>query len=138
MSMTESSIEGARQGERSTTSKSVWAGRILSVLVALPFVMSSVMKLIRHPEVIKGMTHLGLPESILLPLGVIELLCVVVYLIPQTAFFGAILLTGYIGGTIITHWRMGEPIYVQILIGVLAWIALYLRRPRLREVVWSA
>jgi threonine/homoserine efflux transporter RhtA len=137
MSMTESSIEGARQGERSTTSKSVWVGRILAVLVSLPFVISSVMKLIRHPEVIKGMTHLGLPESILLPLGVIELLCVVLYLIPQTAFFGAILLTGYVGGTIITHWRMGEPMYVQILFGVLAWIGLYLRRPRLREVVWS-
>lgn len=137
MSMTESSIQGSRQGEGSTTSRSVWIGRILSVLVSLPFVMSSVMKLIRHPEVMKGMTHLGLPESILLPLGVIELLCVVLYLIPQTAFFGAILLTGYIGGTIITHWRMGEPMYLQILFGVLVWIGLYLRRPRLREVVWS-
>jgi hypothetical protein len=138
MSMTESSIEGAgaaRHGEGSA--KRLWVGRILSVLVSLPFVFSSVMKLIRHPEVMKGMTHLGLPESILLPLGVIELLCVVLYLIPQTAFFGAILFTGYVGGTIITHWRLGEPVYLQILLGILIWVGLYLRRPRLRAVLWS-
>ena len=137
--MTETSIGGSGTAEaaRGGTAKSVWAGRILSVIVSLPFILSAAMKLVRHPEVIKGMAHLGLPDPILMPLGVIELLCVVVYLIPQTAFFGAILLTGYVGGTIITHWRMGEPMYLQIAFGVLIWVGLFLWRPRLREAIWA-
>jgi DoxX-like family len=118
--------------------KTIWAGRVISLLVALPFVMSAAMKLMRHPEVIKGMGHLGLPESLIVPLGIVELLCVVLYLIPKTAIFGAILLTGYVGGTIITHLRLGEPVYMHIALGILAWLGLYLRRPRLREVLWAA
>ncbi len=117
--------------------KAIWAGRALSILVALPFVFSAVMKLTMHPEVIKGMSHLGLPESLILPLGVVELLCVVVYLVPQTSVLGAILLTGYVGGTIITHLRVGEPIYLNIILGLLIWLGLYLRRPRIRELLWS-
>ena len=116
--------------------KRIWAGRVLSLLLALPFVMSAVMKLIVHPMVVEGMTHLGLPQSMIRPLGVVELLCVVIYLIPQTSFFGAILLTGYIGGTIVTHWRLGEPVYLQALFGILFWVGLYLRRPRMRESIW--
>lgn len=135
--MSETSIGGSAEAARGGTARSVWAGRILSVVVSLPFIFSAAMKLVRHPEVIKGMTHLGLPESILLPLGVIELLCVVVYLVPQTAFFGAILFTGYVGGTIITHWRVGEPMYLQIAFGVLIWVGLYLRRPKLRDAIWT-
>jgi hypothetical protein len=118
--------------------KTIWAGRVISLLVALPFVMSAAMKLMRHPEVIKGMGHLGLSESLIVPLGIVELLCVVLYLIPKTSIFGAILLTGYVGGTIITHLRLGEPVYTHIALGVLAWLGLYLRRPRLREVLWAA
>src|SRR5213082_1821259 len=110
--------------------KMIWVGRVISLLVGLPFAFSAVMKLTRHPEVIKGMTHLGLPESLTVPLGVIELLCAVVYLVPQTSFFGAILLTGYVGGTIITHWRVGEAPIPQIIFGVLFWVGLYLRKPR--------
>ncbi len=117
--------------------KAIWAGRALSILVALPFVFSAVMKLTMHPEVIKGMSHLGLPESLIMPLGVIELLCVVVYLVPKTSVLGAILLTGYVGGTIITHLRVGEPIYLNIILGLLIWLGLYLRRPRIRELLWS-
>ena len=118
--------------------KAIWAGRVISILVALPFAFSAAMKLIAHPEVIKGMAHLGLPESLIMPLGIIELLCVVVYLVPQTSFFGAILLTGYVGGTIITHLRVGEPVYMNVIIGFLIWVGLYLRRPRLQELVWSS
>jgi len=117
--------------------KAIWAGRVVSILAALPFVFSAVMKLIVHPEVVKGMSHLGLPESLIRPLGVIELLCVVIYLVPQTSVLGAILFTGYVGGTIITHLRVGEPVYLNIILGLLIWLGLYLRRPRLRELVWS-
>src|SRR5882724_11154488 len=117
--------------------KAIWAGRAVSILVALAFAFSAVMKLIVVPDVVKGMSHLGLPESLIRPLGVIELLCVVVYLVPQTAVLGAILFTGYVGGTIITHLRVGEPVYLNIILGLLIWLGLYLRRPRIRELLWS-
>jgi hypothetical protein len=117
--------------------KIIWAGRVVSVIAALPFAMSAAMKLMIHPEVVKGMSHLGLPETLIVPLGVLEMLCVVVYLVPRTSFLGAILFTGYVGGTVITHLRLGEPVYLQLILGVLIWVGLYLRRPRLREVLWS-
>ena len=117
--------------------KRIWAGRVVSVVVTLPFAMSAVMKLMRHPEVIKGMSHLGLPESLIMPLGVIELLCVVLYLVPKTSIFGAILFTGYVGGAIVTHLRMGEPVYLHIALGIAIWLGLYLRRPQLRQLFWA-
>jgi DoxX-like family len=116
----------------------IWTGRVLSVLVSLPFLFSAVMKLIVHPEVVKGMGHLGLPEHLIRPLGVIELLCVVVYLVPSVSVLGAILFTGYVGGTIITHLRVGEPVYAQVVLGILIWLGLYLRHPRLREALRPA
>ena len=115
--------------------KLIWAGRIVSVLAVFPFVMSSGMKLMAHPEVIKGMGHLGLAESLIFPLGVLELLCVVVYLVPATSILGAILFTGYLGGAILTHLRIGENVFLQITIGVLLWLGLYLREPRLRQLI---
>ncbi len=118
--------------------KVIWTGWVLSVLVSLPFLFSAVMKLIVHPEVVKGMGHLGLPEPLIRPLGVIELLCVVVYLVPSVSVLGAILFTGYVGGTIITHLRVGEPVYGQVLLGILIWLGLYLRHPGLREALRPA
>jgi DoxX-like family len=118
--------------------KAIWAGRVVSILVSLSFAFSAVMKLMVSPEVVKGMSHLGLPDSLIRPLGVIELLCVVVYLVPKTSVLGAILFTGYVGGTIITHLRVGEPVYLNIFLGLLIWLGLYLRRPRLRELLWEA
>jgi len=123
-------IEGSR--------KAIWTGWALSVLVSLTFVFSAVMKLIVHPEVVKGVAHLGLPESLIRPLGFVELLCVVVYLVPTTAVLGAILFTGFVGGTIITHLRVGEPVYANILLGILIWVGLYLRHPRVRDALRPA
>ncbi len=113
----------------------VWSGRVASFLAALPFVPSAVMKLARHPEVLKGMAHLQLPEAMTLPLGVLELLCVVVYVVPRSAVLGAILLTGYLGGAMLTHLRIGEPVYVHVVLGVLVWLGLFLREPRLRSLL---
>ena len=117
------------------SSRLVWTGRVVSLLGALPFVPSAAMKLLRHPEVVKGMTHLQLPESMVLPLGILELLCVVVYAVPQTAMLGAILLTGYLGGAILTHLRIGEPVYTHVVLGVFLWLGLFLREPRLRKLL---
>jgi hypothetical protein len=116
-------------------SKIVWVGRGISVLVSLAFLISAIGKLKGGSELAKGMAHLGLAESMVLPLAILELSCVVIYLVPATSVLGAVLLTGYIGGAICTHWRVGDPFLAQIAIGVLVWLGLYLRESRLRELL---
>jgi hypothetical protein len=93
------------------------------------------MKFVGGEQLTQGMAHLGLPEAMILPLGILELACVVVYLIRPTSILGAILLTGYLGGAICTHWRVGDPVYTQVLIGILVWLGLYLRETRLKGLI---
>ena len=116
-------------------SKIEWVGLGLSVLLSLLFGMSAVMKLMGGPGVIEGMAHLGLPESLIIPLGILEISCVAVYLFPATSIVGAILLTGYIGGAICAHMRVGDPFFFQIVLGICVWLGLYLRENRLRELI---
>jgi len=115
--------------------KIVWVGRGISVLVSLVFLMSAFMKLKGGAEVMQGMAHLGLPESLILPLAILEVSCVVIYLIPATSILGAILLTGYIGGAICTHVRVGDPFFIQIALGIFVWLGLYLRENRLKALI---
>ena len=115
--------------------KIVWVGRVISVLASLVFVVSSFMKLKGGAEVTEGMAHLGWPESLMIPLAILEISCVLIYLIPATSVLGAILLTGYIGGAICTHLRVGDPFYMQIAIGLFIWLGLYLREDRLKELI---
>ena len=119
----------------SASRKIVWVGRVISILVSLLFAMSALMKLKGGPEVIQGMAHLGLPESLIVPLAILEISCVVIYMIPATAVVGAILLTGYIGGAICTHLRVGDPFFMQIGFGIFVWLGLYLRENRLKELI---
>ena len=112
--------------------RTMWAGRTISVLASLVFLMSAVMKLVGGPALQQGMAHLGIPLSLTVGLAILEMSCVVVYLIPTTAVLGAILLTGYIGGAICAHLRVGDPFLVQIALGVLVWLGLYLRENRLK------
>lgn len=109
-----------------------WLGWVLGVAPSLLLIFSGVMKIRQSPEMMENVAKLGLPANTILPIGVVELACVVLYLIPQTAVLGAILLTGYMGGAILTHVRLGEPFYIQTLLGVVLWLGLYLREPRLR------
>lgn len=115
----------------------MWAGRVISGLIALLLTMSAAMKLMGGAEVMEGFARMGLPESLRVPLGILEFSCVAIYLIPATSVTGAILLTGYIGGAIVTHLRIGEPIYIQIALGILIWAGLYLREQRLKALIPS-
>jgi sorbitol-specific phosphotransferase system component IIC len=115
--------------------KVLWVGRGISGLVSLIFVISAVMKLVGGAEVKQGIAHLGLPESMLIPLSILELACAVVYLIPATSVLGAILLTGYIGGAICTHWRVGDPFFIQAALGLFVWLGIYLREERLKALL---
>jgi len=115
--------------------KIVWIGRVLSLLVTLPFLLSSIMKFLKPPMVTEGMAQMGLPASLLLPLAILEMSCVILYLIPSTAVLGAILLTGYIGGAMLTHLRMGQGVLLHIFLGVAVWGGLYFRDLRIRELI---
>jgi hypothetical protein len=122
-------------GASPTSKKLLWTGWVISAIPVLMLVMSAVMKLAKPPPVMEGFVHLGLPEKLAFGLGVLELACTVVYLIPPTAVLGAILLTGYLGGAVVTHLRVGDVFIGPILFGVLVWAGLFLREKRLRALI---
>ncbi len=110
----------------------IWTGRVFSLFAGLPFLFSGALKLLQLPQVTQGFEHLGWPPALILTLAVLEISSVVLYLIPPFSVLGAILLTGYLGGAIATHVRIGEPVYVHIVLGILIWGGLFLREVRLR------
>jgi hypothetical protein len=119
----------------SPSKKALWAGRIVSAIPVLMLLMSAGMKLAKPDFVVKGTVESGFPEQLIVPLGIVELACALIYLFPQTAVLGAILVTGYLGGATATHVRLGQPIIIPVLLGVLAWLGLFLREPRLRALI---
>ncbi len=115
----------------------LWAGRILTAIPALMLLTSSVMKIMRGPMVVSSFTNqFGYPASAVVPIGLLELICVILYLIPRTTVLGAILVAGYFGGAIATHLRIGDPSLIgPLILGVMAWGGLYLREPRLHALL---
>jgi hypothetical protein len=114
----------------------IWVGWLLSALPSLMLLFSGSMKVIKHESVVKGFEHLGYPEYLALILGMVEIGCTLVYLIPRTAVLGAILLTGYLGGAIATHVRLLEMQFLgPLAFGVLVWGGLYLRDPQVRALI---
>ena len=121
-----------------STVQSPWAARIMSGLPALFLLVDGVMKLVKPETVVKATVELGYPESAIFPIGVVLLLCTLLYLIPQSAVLGAILLTGYLGGAVAAHVRVEGgmfPICFPIAFGVLLWGGLFLRDRRLRALI---
>jgi len=116
-----------------------WAGLIVSALPILFLLMDGVMKLVKPAVVVEGTVKLGYPETVILPLGIVLLACTILYVIARTSVLGAILLTGYLGGAVATHVRVGDPLFTHVLfpvyLGVLIWLGLYLRDDRLRALV---
>jgi hypothetical protein len=100
------------------------------------------MKLVKPAPVVEATVRLGYPESVILGLGVVLLLCTALYLIPRTSFLGAILLTGYLGGAVATQVRVGDglfPIFFPVILGALLWAGLFLRDDRLRVLLpWKS
>ena len=115
--------------------KMLWAGRIISALPVLLLLFSGAMKLVKPAPVVQAFAHLGYPESLALRIGILELACTVVYVIPRTSVLGAILMTAYLGGATATHVRVGEPFYFPVIFGVLVWGGLFLRDDRLRALI---
>jgi DoxX-like protein len=124
--------EAARPSKKSV----LWAGRIVSALPILALTMSAMMKLTHAPQ-IAGMLsgHLGFPESALTGIGLLELFCIALYAIPATSVLGAALVTAYLGGAVASHVRVGDPYVMPIVLGILAWLGLYLRNTRIRKLL---
>lgn len=107
----------------------------MSALPALLMLMSGVMKLAKSPAVVKGFVEYGFSENLIAPLGILELFCTVVYLIPRTSVLGAILLTGYLGGAVCTNLRVGKDVIMPAVVGILFWGGLYVRIRRIRGLI---
>jgi hypothetical protein len=113
----------------------LWTGRIISTLVILFMAFDSIIKVLQLAPAVEATTLLGYPTSLVLMIGVIELLCLAVYVIPRTALLGAVLLTGYLGGAVASQVRAGVglfPIVFPLIMGALIWGGLLLRDDRLR------
>lgn len=118
-----------------SSQKLIWAGWIMSALPVLILLGSAAGKVTQAPEMVEGFQKMGMPAGSLMTIGIVEALCVLFYLVPQTAVLGAILITGYMGGAVLIHVKQAEPIFLQVGIGVLAWGGLFLRDARLRELL---
>ncbi|RIK30049.1 MAG: hypothetical protein DCC55_37545 [Chloroflexi bacterium] len=127
-------VPGAKPMPKTT----LWAGRILSALLALFLLFDGVIKVVNIQPVVDASILLGLPVDLAPSLGLLLLACVAVYLIPQTAILGAILLTGYLGGAVAIHARVGGELFslvLPVLLGALLWGGLYLRDEHLRTLI---
>ena len=113
--------------------KMLWTSRIMSTLPVLMLLMSGVMKIARTAEVVKGFADW--PAGSAVWIGIVELACTAVYLVPRTAVLGAILLTGYLGGATAVTVRLGGPFAFPVVFGVFVWGGLYLRDARLRALM---
>lgn len=137
------SLPAARAASPSTSSSTAaprrWPGRVLTGLPAVFLAFDVAVKFIDPPEVAAASARLGLPAELSIVLGVVLAICLALYLVPRTAPLGAVLLTGYLGGAVLAHLRIGDawishtlfPIYV----GALVWAGLYLRDQRVRRLL---
>ena len=113
-----------------------WTGRVLSALPVLALVFSSAIKFAHKPETVGMFTgKLGYPEGTLTPLGIAEFASALLYAIPATSGLGAVLMTGYLGGAIATHVRVGDPFLAPLLVAVFVWGGLWLRDSRVRALL---
>lgn len=115
--------------------KLTWTGRALTGLASVPFLMGGVMFLTGNPQMTEGLVKYGWPASAVKTVIALEMGSLAVYLIPQTAVLGAVLLTGYLGGAVATHLRAGEPPTMAVVVAGFVWLGLYLREPRLRALL---
>jgi hypothetical protein len=116
----------------------LWSGWLLSGLPALFLLLDAVMKLLKPAVVVEATVQLGYPESAIAGIGIALLVSTILYIIPRTAILGAILLTGYLGGAVATHVRVGAGwfnVLFPVVFGTLLWGGLWLREQRLRQLL---
>lgn len=117
---------------------SLWTGRVISGLVVLFMLFDGISKVMKAQQVIDATVRIGFPVTTIVGIGITLLVCTVLYVIPNTSILGAILLTGYLGGATAAQVRAVSPVFetvFPIIFGVLVWLGVYLREPRLRALV---
>jgi len=114
---------------------SLWTGWIISTLIILFMLFDGGAKVVRFAPYVEGTVKAGFADNLVVPLGIVSLVCAILYAIPQTSILGGILLAAYFGGATATHVRLGQPFWFPIVFGILTWLALYLREPRLRKLI---
>jgi hypothetical protein len=142
MSLAMSAVAVPDAGESETQLLPKWqtrTGLVLSGVVSMLLMMDASMKVMQVPEAIQGTRQLGYPVGMIVPLGLIQLVCLALYIIPRSAVFGAILWTGYFGGAVATHVRLGNPWATHILspvyVAIFLWGSLWLRDARVRAIL---
>ncbi|MGZ3452744.1 MAG: DoxX family protein [Polyangiales bacterium] len=129
------------QARGTLSNKTLWVGRIASALAVSFLLFDSVIKLVKIQPVTESFARLGWPDGLARGVGLLELACIVVYLLPRTAIVGAILLTGFLGGAIATHVRIGDPLFSHVLfpvyVAALLWGGLFARDGRCRAILAS-
>jgi hypothetical protein len=120
---------------QSTSKKTVWATWIVTALVILAFAPSAVMKLMLVPMAVDGFAKMGIPHGAIVPLGIVELTCLALYLIPRTVVLGTLLLTGYLGGAVLANIIGGTDFIHAFVVGLLVWIGCWLRVPAFRTLI---
>ena len=114
----------------------LYGGWVASALPVLVLLMSATMKLTHNADMAKQFVDkFGYTDTMATPLGIVEVLCTILYCIPRTCVLGAILLTGYLGGAVATHVRVGDPPIAPLVFGVLVWVGLFLRDSRIRALL---
>lgn len=113
----------------------IWVSRVFAGVITLALVTTSSMKIAHAPKMVEGLTHAGIPENAIVPIALLELVCLALYLMPRTMVLGAVLLTGYFGGAIVVHIVGGESIFPIIMIGVMAWGGIYFRVPGIESLM---
>ncbi len=130
-----------KENREHISKNTMWTGRVVSGFAVLFMLFDSITKILKVDAVMKATAQLGYPTELISVIGVILLVCVVIYVVPRTSILGAILLTGYLGGAVATNLRMGTPIFSNALFpvyfGFAVWAGLYLRDVRLRSMLAS-
>jgi DoxX-like family len=132
-------VQSSHSVPTTTAPKARRAGYVLSALAVLFLLFDATIKVLQLPMAVQGTVQLGFPASVLFGLGVVQLICLAVYLFPRTSVLGAVLWTGYLGGAIATHVRVGDPLFSHVLfpvyVAALLWGGLWLRDGQLRAVL---
>jgi hypothetical protein len=120
----------------SASKTAVWSGRIISALVVIFLLFDSTIKVLKLAAAVEGTVQAGYPATTVQPIGIVLLVCILLYVVPRTSILGAILLTGYLGGATATMVRISNPWFLfPVVVGVLAWLGIFLRDERLRTLI---
>ncbi|PSL46554.1 DoxX-like protein [Chitinophaga niastensis] len=118
--------------KKTLSNTSIWTGRVISILCILFLLVDAIMKVVKSTPSMEGSIKLGWPGDAVMGLGIVLLICTILYALPRTAILGAVLLTGYLGGAVAVMVCAHAPYYFPIVFGILVWVGLGLRDPNVR------